>query len=149
MAEILRIGIAGVGTVGASVVRLLAQQDEALQARTGRKAVVSAMSARDKAKDRGFDASSIRFFDVPVALAASEDIDLFVELIGGDEGPARASVEAALKHGKSVVTANKALLARHGLALAALWWPSGRGRASLLQPEARAALLAGVAAAGR
>ncbi|MCB1545957.1 MAG: homoserine dehydrogenase [Rhodoblastus sp.] len=120
MAEILRIGIAGVGTVGASVVRLLAQQDEALQARTGRKAVVSAMSARDKAKDRGFDASSIRFFDDPVALAASEDIDLFVELIGGDEGPARASVEAALKHGKSVVTANKALLARHGLALAAL-----------------------------
>ena len=120
MAEILRIGIAGVGTVGASVVRLLAQQDEALQARTGRKVVVSAMSARDKAKDRGFDASSIRFFDDPVALAASEDIDLFVELIGGDEGPARASVEAALKHGKSVVTANKALLARHGLALAAL-----------------------------
>ena len=120
MAEILRIGIAGVGTVGASVVRLLAQQDEALQARTGRKVVVSAMSARDKTKDRGFDTSSIKFFDDPVALAASEDIDLFVELIGGDEGPARLAVEAALKHGKAVVTANKALLARHGLALAAL-----------------------------
>ncbi|MCB1541593.1 MAG: homoserine dehydrogenase [Rhodoblastus sp.] len=120
MAEILRIGIAGVGTVGASVVRLLAQQDEALQARTGRKVVVSAMSARDKTKDRGFDTSSIKFFDDPVALAASEDIDLFVELIGGDEGPARLAVEAALKHGKAVVTANKALLAKHGLALAAL-----------------------------
>ena len=120
MAEILRIGIAGVGTVGASVVRLLAQQDEALRARTGRKVVVSAISARDKAKDRGFDTSAIKFFDDPVALAASEDIDLFVELIGGDEGPARLAVETALKHGKSVVTANKALLAKHGLALAAL-----------------------------
>lgn len=120
MAEILRIGIAGVGTVGASVVRLLAQQDEALQARTGRKVVVSAISARDRTKDRGFDTSSIQFFDDPVALAASEDIDLFVELIGGDEGPARIAVETALAHGKSVVTANKALLARHGLALAAL-----------------------------
>ena len=120
MAEILRIGIAGVGTVGASVVRLLAQQDEALQARTGRKVVVSAISARDRTKDRGFDTSAIRFFDDPVALAASEDIDLFVELIGGDEGPARLAVETALKHGKSVVTANKALLAKHGLGLAAL-----------------------------
>ncbi|MFT4097710.1 MAG: homoserine dehydrogenase [Rhodoblastus sp.] len=120
MAEILRVGIAGVGVVGASVVRLLAQQDEALRARTGRKIVVTAMSARDKAKDRGFDASAIKFVDDPVALAASEDIDLFVELIGGDEGPARAAVEAALKHGKGVVTANKALLAKHGLALAAL-----------------------------
>ena len=120
MAEILRIGIAGVGTVGASVVRLLAQQDEALQARTGRKVVVSAISARDRTKDRGFDTSAIKFFDDPVALAASEDIDLFVELIGGDEGPARLAVETALKHGKSVVTANKALLAKHGLGLAAL-----------------------------
>ena len=120
MAEILRVGIAGVGTVGASVVRLLAQQDEALRARTGRKIVVTGISARDKAKDRGFDASGIAFFDDPKALAASEDIDLFVELIGGDEGPARASVETALKHGKAVVTANKALLAKHGLALATL-----------------------------
>ena len=120
MAEILRVGIAGVGTVGASVVRLLAQQDEALQARTGRKIVVTGISARDKAKDRGFDASAMKFFDDPVALAASEDIDLFVELIGGDEGAARVSVETALKHGKAVVTANKALLAKHGLALAAL-----------------------------
>ncbi len=119
-AQQLRVGIAGVGTVGASVVRLLAQQDEALRARTGRKIVVTAMSARDKAKDRGFDASAIKFFDDPVALAASDDIDLFVELIGGDEGPARISVEMALKAGKGVVTANKALLAKHGLALAAL-----------------------------
>ncbi len=120
MAEILRVGIAGVGTVGASVVRLLAQQDEALTARTGRKIVVTGISARDPGKDRGFDASGMKFFDDPVRLAASQDIDLFVELIGGDEGPARVSVETALKNGKGVVTANKALLAKHGLALAAL-----------------------------
>mgnify|MGYP000938771703 CR=1 FL=1 len=120
MAEILRVGIAGVGTVGASVVRMLAQQDEALTARTGRKIVVTAISARDAGKDRGFPASGLHFFADPVQLAASPDIDLFVELIGGDEGAARASVEAALKAGKAVVTANKALLAKHGLALAAL-----------------------------
>ncbi|MFV0281461.1 MAG: homoserine dehydrogenase [Rhodoblastus sp.] len=119
-AKKLRVGIAGVGTVGGSVVRLLAQQDAALTARTGAKIVVTAFSARDRAKDRGFDSAGITFFDDPVALAASPDIDLFVELIGGDEGVARTSVETALKDGKPVVTANKALLAKHGLALAAL-----------------------------
>ena len=120
MVEVLRVGIAGVGTVGASVVRLLAQQDAALTARTGRKIVVTGISARDAGKDRGFDAAAMTFFDDPVQLAASADIDLYVELIGGDEGPARISVETALKSGKGVVTANKALLAKHGLALAAL-----------------------------
>jgi homoserine dehydrogenase len=119
-ADTLRVGIAGVGTVGASVVRLLAQQDAALTARTGRKIVVTGYSARDAGKERGADLSAIRFFDDPQKLAASPDIDLFVELIGGDEGPAREAVETALKHGKGVVTANKALLAKHGLALAAL-----------------------------
>jgi homoserine dehydrogenase len=120
MSEVLRVGIAGVGTVGASVVRLLAQQDAALTARTGRKIVVTGISARDSGKDRGFDAAGMTFFDDPVQLAASANIDLFVELIGGDEGPARMSVETALRNGKGVVTANKALLAKHGLALAAL-----------------------------
>ena len=119
-ADTLRVGIAGVGTVGASVVRLLAQQDAALTARTGRKIVVTGYSARDAGKDRGADLSGIAFFDDPQKLAASPDIDLFVELIGGDEGPARESVETALKNAKGVVTANKALLAKHGLALAAL-----------------------------
>ncbi|MDE2364451.1 MAG: homoserine dehydrogenase [Hyphomicrobiales bacterium] len=120
MVEQLRVGIAGVGVVGASVVRLLAQQDAALTARTGRKIAVTGFSARDAKKDRGADLSALTFFDDPVKLAASPDIDLFVELIGGDEGPARAAVETALRSGKSVVTANKALLAKHGLALAAL-----------------------------
>jgi homoserine dehydrogenase len=120
MTNSLRIGIAGLGTVGASVIRLLDRQDKALQARTGRRIVVAAVSARDKSRDRGVDLSGAKWFDDPVALAASPDIDLFVELVGGDEGPARKAVETALASGKSVVTANKALLAKHGMALARL-----------------------------
>ncbi len=120
MTNSLRIGIAGLGTVGASVIRLLNRQDRALQARTGRKIVVAAVCARDKTLDRGVDLSGAKWFDDPVALAASNDIDLFVELVGGDEGPARKAVETALASGKSVVTANKALLAKHGMALAKL-----------------------------
>ena len=118
MAEPLRVGIAGLGTVGASVIRLLERQGAALAARSGRAVKVTAVSARDKARDRGVDVSKMVWFDDPVALAKSSVIDLFVELIGGDEGPARASIEAALSAGKSVVTANKALLAKHGMALA-------------------------------
>ena len=118
MTSPLRIGIAGLGTVGASVVTLLARQSDALAARA-RPVAVSAVSARAR-RDRGVDLSACRWFDDPVALAASPDIDVFVELIGGAEAPARKAVEAALKAGKHVVTANKALLARHGMALAAL-----------------------------
>jgi homoserine dehydrogenase len=120
MSEIMRIGIAGLGTVGAAVARLLRRQSEALTARTGRRIVVAGVSARDAEKKRDADLSGAEFFNDPVKLAASPSIDLFVELIGGSEGPARASVETALAHGKPVVTANKALLASHGLHLAAL-----------------------------
>jgi homoserine dehydrogenase len=120
MSEILRVGVAGLGTVGASVVRLLARQATALTARTGRRIVVTGVSARDPNRNRDIDLAGATFFADPVKLAACENIELFVELIGGSEGPARASVETALAHGKSVVTANKALLAAHGLHLAAL-----------------------------
>ena len=120
MGDTLRVGIAGLGTVGASVARLLTRQQQSLVARTGRPLVITGISARDRSRDRGADFGAARWFDDPVALACSPDIDLFVELIGGDEGPARQSVEAALGSGKSVVTANKALLAKHGMALAAL-----------------------------
>jgi homoserine dehydrogenase len=78
------------------------------------------VSARDKSRDRGIPLSDVTWFDEPVALARSPEIDLFVELIGGAEGPARAAVEAALAAGKPVVTANKALLAKHGMSLAKL-----------------------------
>ncbi|KRE07533.1 homoserine dehydrogenase [Bosea sp. Root381] len=116
----LRIGLAGLGTVGASVLRILRRQDNALGLRCGRTIRVTAVSARDRNRDRGVDLGGLTWFDDPVALAKSDEIDCFVELVGGADGPAKAAVEAALSAGKSVVTANKALLARHGVALAAL-----------------------------
>jgi homoserine dehydrogenase len=118
MAEALRVGIAGLGTVGASVARLIAAKAGELTRQCGRDIVVSAVSARDRSRDRGVDLSGATWFDDPVKLAKSPDIDVFVELIGGDEGAARASVKAALEAGHHVVTANKALLAKHGVSLA-------------------------------
>ncbi len=126
MADLLRVGIAGLGTVGASVARLLARQQDSLVVRTGRAIQVTGISARDVGKDRGVDFGDAEWFDDPVALARAPNIDLFIELIGGDEGPARDSVEAALAAGKSVVTANKALLAHHGIALARAAEAAGR-----------------------
>ena len=120
MADALRIGIAGLGTVGASVVRLLDQQRAALALRCGRPIEIVAVSARSRGKNRGIDLKALRWFDDPAKLAADPGIDAFVELIGGEGNPARAAVTAALEAGKSVVTANKALLASHGVALAAI-----------------------------
>lgn len=120
MSPPLRVGVAGLGTVGLSVLRLLDRRATALLAMTGRPIDVVAVSAKSRDKDRGFDLHPFIWFDDPVKLAASPEIDLFVELIGGAEGVALAAVEAALAAGKSVVTANKALLAKHGMALAKL-----------------------------
>ena len=120
MSEALRVGVAGLGTVGASVARVLAGKAAELTRQCGRRIVVAAVSARDKGRDRGVDLSGAVWFDDPVELARSGDIDVFVELIGGADGAARACVEAALHAGRHVVTANKALLARHGLELAAI-----------------------------
>ncbi|MDP3409187.1 homoserine dehydrogenase [Bosea sp. (in: a-proteobacteria)] len=116
----LRIGLAGLGTVGASVLRILRRQENALSERCGRAIRVTAVSARDRTRDRGVDLGGLTWFDDPVDLARSPEIDCLVELVGGSEGPAKAAVEAALSAGKSVVTANKALLAHHGVALATL-----------------------------
>lgn len=118
MADTLRVGIAGLGTVGASVVRVLEQKAAELTRQCGRQVVVTAVAARDRSRDRGVDLSGMTWFDDPVELAKSKEIDVFVELMGGDEGPARASLKAALDAGRHVVTANKALLAKHGVALA-------------------------------
>jgi homoserine dehydrogenase len=118
MSEALRVGIAGLGTVGASVLKILRDKGEMLTRQCGKEITVTAVSARDAKRDRGVDFSSATWFDDPVALAKSNNIDVFIELIGGDEGPARASVEAALRSGRHVVTANKALLAKHGVSLA-------------------------------
>src|SRR5437868_2252913 len=120
MAAPLKVGLAGLGTVGASVVRLINQQHAVLADKCGRPVEVVAVSARSRNKDRGIDMKKLRWVADPVKLATDPGIDAFVELIGGEGNPARAAVTAALKAGKPVVTANKALLARHGLELAAL-----------------------------
>jgi homoserine dehydrogenase len=120
MASPLKVGLAGLGTVGASVVRLLDEQRQSLTLRAGRPVEIVAVSARSRGKDRGVDLKKFRWFTDPVKLASDPGIDAFVELIGGDGNPARAAVMAALKAGKPVVTANKALLAKHGIELATL-----------------------------
>ena len=114
----LRVGIAGLGTVGGAVLRRLVDDASAIAARTGRPVVVTGVSARDRAKASALAGDAPWFADA-VDLARSTDIDVFVELIGGHEGIAKRAVEAAVASGKSVVTANKALLAHHGMALAA------------------------------
>jgi homoserine dehydrogenase len=114
----LRLGVAGLGNVGSSLVRLIARHGNDLAMRTGRPISVAAVSARDRKRDRGIDLSPFTWFDDPVALARDPGSDVYVELIGGADGVAHASVKAAIDSGKHVVTANKALLANHGVALA-------------------------------
>jgi homoserine dehydrogenase len=116
----LRLGVAGLGTVGSGLLQLLAEQGELLSTRCDRKIVVTAVAARDRKKDRGVDLSKVRWVDDPVALARDPEVDVVVELIGGSEGPAKDLVEAALNAKKPVVTANKALIAHHGIAIAKL-----------------------------
>jgi homoserine dehydrogenase len=113
-----RIGVAGLGTVGVGLLELLAQRPAFAPA--GGAVTVTGVCARSRSRPRAADISSLPWFDDPVALAASSDNDIFVELIGGSDGPAKAAVEAALGAGKPVVTANKALIAEHGGELAKL-----------------------------
>ena len=116
MAKPLKLAVAGLGTVGTAFVRHIAEVDVG-----GAPAPeVIAVCARDKSRDRGINVDGFSWFDDPVAMAETAGADVFVELIGGDEGPALLAVEAALKTGSHVVTANKALLAAHGVKLARL-----------------------------
>jgi homoserine dehydrogenase len=121
----LRIGVAGLGNVGATLVRILQKDGVELTKKLGRQFVVTAVAARSRSRDRGVDISKLEWFDDPVALAKSDRIDLFVELIGGEDGPAYAAVKAALEMGRPVVTANKALLAKHAVTLAKVAEESG------------------------
>ena len=120
MADALKIGMAGLGTVGASLAKILVERRDMLETTCGRPIEIVAVSARTKGRDRGVDLSSAEWFDDPVALAREADIEVFVELMGGAGDPAHAAVQAALSRGVHVVTANKALLAAHGVALATL-----------------------------
>ncbi len=118
MTNALRIGLAGLGNVGAGVLDVIKKNGSLLTDRAGMPIKVTGVAARNKSKDRGHDLSGINWFDDPVALAKSMDIDVFVELMGGEGDPAKSAVEAAIASGKHVITANKALLAHHGTALA-------------------------------
>ena len=116
--DVWRIGVAGLGTVGGGLIDLVAKRPHFVPG--GGAVVVTGVSARNRHANRAADVSSFAWFDDPIALAKSPDNDIFIELIGGSDGPAKAAVEAALAMGKPVVTANKALIACHGASLAAL-----------------------------
>ncbi len=118
MSHPLRLGLAGLGTVGRGVVRIVQRHADILARRAGRPVEIVAVSARSRGKDRGVRLQAYDWEDDPVALARRDDIDVFVELMGGEDGPAKASVDAAIAAGHDVVTANKAMLALHGQELA-------------------------------
>lgn len=118
MSAPLRVGIAGLGTVGAGVIAVLASHGETLAARAGRPMKIAAVSARDRSRDRGVDIGGYAWCDDACDLAADDNVDVVVELIGGSDGIAARLVETAIAAGKHVVTANKALIAHHGTALA-------------------------------
>ena len=115
----LRIALAGLGTVGVGVIRLIEANADLIARRAGRKLAITAISARDRSKPRGIDISAYAWEDDMAAMAARADVDVVVEMIGGADGPALALARTALAGGKALVTANKAMIAHHGLALAA------------------------------
>ncbi|MXO65775.1 homoserine dehydrogenase [Altericroceibacterium endophyticum] len=118
MATPLRIALAGLGTVGAGVIRLLEANGALIERRAGRPIQITAVSARDRTKDRGVDLSPYAWEDDMTAMAARDDVDVVVELVGGSDGPALTLARNTLQSGKSLVTANKAMIAHHGLSLA-------------------------------
>ena len=120
MSSILKIGIAGLGTVGLGVLKILSSHSELITSRSGRSIELKAISARSKSKNRGVSLDDLAWESNIIDLAKRSDIDVFIELIGGDDDPAKEAVETALKSGKHVITANKALLAKHGQELAEL-----------------------------
>ncbi len=118
MSEPLKIAVAGLGTVGAGTIKILSQNAALLERRSGRKLVLTAVSARDSGKDRGLSLDHVSWYDDAVRMASDSQADVVVELIGGSDGIARQVCDAAIAAGKHVVTANKALIAHYGTALA-------------------------------
>ena len=120
MADPLRIALAGLGTVGTGVIRLIETNRDMIAARAGRPIEITAVTARDRGRDRGVDLSPYAWVDDMHAMAERADVDVVVELVGGSDGPALTLARAALDAGKGFVTANKAMVAHHGLELAEL-----------------------------
>ncbi len=125
MTQPLRIAIAGLGTVGGGIVKMVQKHGALLEKRAGKAIKITAVSARSRGKDRGVDLSAYAWEDNPVALSQRDDVDLVIEVMGGEDGPAKACVETALQNGKHVVTANKAMLALHGQSMAEMAENSG------------------------
>jgi homoserine dehydrogenase len=119
MTQPLRVALAGLGTVGAGVIKLIEANRALVERRAGRAIQVVAVTARDRDRDRGVDLSKIDWVDDALALVRRDDVDVIVEVIGGADGPALTLARAALTAGKPFVTANKAMIAHHGLELAA------------------------------
>ena len=120
MAHPLRIALAGLGTVGTGVIRLVQENRDLIARRAGRPIEIKAVTARDRTKDRGVDLSAYRWVDDMGELATAGDIDVVVELVGGSDGPALTLARETLSHGRALVTANKAMIAHHGAELGAL-----------------------------
>jgi len=118
MAQPLRIALAGLGTVGGGVIRLIETNGALIARRAGRPLEIVAVCARDRSKDRGVDLSRYPWEDDMTLLAGREDVDVVVELVGGADGPALALARRTLAAGKGLVTANKAMIAHHGMELA-------------------------------
>jgi homoserine dehydrogenase len=125
MTEPLKVALAGLGTVGAGVVKLLDENAALIQRRAGRPIEIIAVSARDRSRDRGVDLARFDWVDDAAELCHRADIDVVVELIGGADGPALTLARSTLGGGKAFVTANKAMIAHHGLELAAIAEKSG------------------------
>ena len=119
MAEPLRIALAGLGTVGAGVIRLIETNAALIARRAGRPIQITVVSARDRSKKRGVDLTPYAWEDDMVVMGERADVDVVVELVGGADGPALALARTTIEAGKALVTANKAMIAHHGLELAA------------------------------
>src|SRR3990167_3634386 len=118
MSEPLRIALAGLGTVGGGGIRLIEANADLIARRAGRPIVITTVSARNRQKDRGFDVSRYAWEDDMVILGERPDVDVVVELVGGADGPALALARTTFEAGKALVTANKAMIAHHGVELA-------------------------------
>lgn len=119
MAEPLKIALAGLGTVGVGVIRLVEANKALIERRAGRPIIITVVSARDRSRARGVDLSTYAWENDMVILGERDDVDVVVEMVGGADGPALALARTTIEAGKALVTANKAMIAHHGLELAA------------------------------
>ena len=139
MAQPLRIALAGLGTVGGGVIRLIEANGALIARRAGRPLEIVAVCARDRGKDRGVDLARYQWEDDMTLLAERQDIDVVVELVGGADGPALALARRTLAAGKGLVTANKAMIAHHGMELAEAAEAANDGQGAPLKFEAAVA----------